>query len=210
LGAVLAITARLCRQSLCDPPACCCSLGVVHDRTDGQLVAEVLAGRVDTYGILVRRYQDAYVRFAIRMLGSRDDADDALQSAFLRAYRKLDECQDPNRFGAWLYQIVSNECRTFASRRALRERRMVRDELELDRAVGSDSNERSGELEDIQRALDRLDPDQKEAFILKHVEELSYDEMAELTGVSVSALKMRVKRGCERLRQLLDNSRSLS
>jgi len=210
LGAVLAISARLCRQSLCDPPGCCCSLGVVHDRTDGQLVAEVLAGRVDTYGILVRRYQDAYVRFAIRMLGSRDDADDALQSAFLRAYRKLDECQDPNRFGAWLYQIVSNECRTFASRRALRERRMVRDELELDRAVGSDSNERSGELEDIQRALDRLDPDQKEAFILKHVEELSYDEMAELTGVSVSALKMRVKRGCERLRQLLDNSRSLS
>ena len=209
MGAVLAITARLCRQSLCDPPACCCSLGVVHDRTDGQLVAEVLAGRVDTYGILVRRYQDAYVRFAIRMLGSRDDADDALQSAFLRAYRKLDECQDPNRFGAWLYQIVSNECRTFASRRASRERRMVRDELELDRA-GVDPHEGSGELEDIQRALDRLDPDQKEAFILKHVEELSYDEMAELTGVSVSALKMRVKRGCERLRQLLDNSRSLS
>src|SRR5688500_2498838 len=143
------------------------------------------------------------------MLGSRDDADDALQSAFLRAYRKLDECQEPNRFGAWLYQIVSNECRTFASRRALRERRMVRDELELDRASG-DPHERSGELEDIQRALDRLDPDQKEAFILKHVEELSYDEMADLTGVSVSALKMRVKRGCERLRQLLDNSRSLS
>jgi RNA polymerase sigma-70 factor (ECF subfamily) len=202
-------TGHLRRQSLCDLPAYCCSLVVVHDRTDGQLVAEVLAGRVDTYGVLVRRYQDAYVRFAVRMLGNRDDADDALQSAFLRAYRKLDECQEPNRFGAWLYQIVSNECRTFASRRASRERRMVRDETELDRA-GDDPNERSGELEDIQRALDRLEPDQKEAFILKHVEELSYDEMADLTGVSVSALKMRVKRGCERLRQLLDNSRSLS
>lgn len=209
MGAVQANTGRSGRQSLCDLSGHCCSLVVVHDRTDGQLVAEVLAGQVDTYGILVRRYQDAYVRFAIRMLGNRDDADDALQSAFLRAYRKLDECQDPNRFGAWLYQIVANECRTFASRRALRERRMVRDELELERA-GGDPHERSGELEDIQRALDRLDPDQKEAFILKHVEELSYDEMADLTGVSVSALKMRVKRGCERLRRLLDNSRSLS
>jgi RNA polymerase sigma-70 factor (ECF subfamily) len=57
--------------------------------------------------------------------------------------------------------------------------------------------------EEIQRALLMLEEDQREAFLLKHVEELGYEEMAELTGVGVSALKMRVKRACERLRALL-------
>ena len=84
---------------------------------DAELVAKVRAGDTNAYGVLVRRYQDTYMRFAVRMLGSGDDADDALQSAFLRAYRKIAECRDPARFGAWLYQIVVNECRTLAFRR---------------------------------------------------------------------------------------------
>lgn len=181
----------------------------MHQSADAELVAEVLGGNVDAFGVLVRRYQDAYFRFATRMLGSRDDADDALQSAFVRAYRQLSNCRDPRRFGAWLYQIVINECRTLAFRRDRRERRMVRDERELE-LPAAEPVEAVAELDDIQRALDMLDADQREAFVLKHVEELSYDEMSELTGASVSALKMRVKRACDRLRQLLDPTRSLS
>jgi RNA polymerase sigma-70 factor, ECF subfamily len=191
----------------------------VQEGTDAELVARVLAGEVDAYGLLVRRYQDAYVRFATRMLGSPDDADDALQSAFVRAFRKLKECRDPARFGAWLYQIVLNECRTLAYRRDRRERRMVRDEHDLDsvaseqsapitRSIGGGLGGLAG-LEEIQKALSQIDADQREAFILKYVEELSYDEMAELTGAGVSALKMRVKRACDRLRQMLDPSRSV-
>ena len=56
---------------------------------------------------------------------------------------------------------------------------------------------------ELQRAIDTLDPDQREAFLLKHVEQLSYDEMAAATGVGVSALKMRVKRACDRMQWLL-------
>lgn len=180
--------------------------------TDAELVAKVLAGDVDAYGALVRKYQTAYVRFAVRMLGSPDDADDALQSAFVRAFRKLRECRDPARFGAWLYQIVVNECRTLAFRRDRRERRMMRDEQDLESLASSRGipTPMTRELEEIQKALDRLEPEQREAFILKHVEDLSYDEMSELTGVGVSALKMRVKRACDRLRELLDPSRSMS
>ena len=58
--------------------------------------------------------------------------------------------------------------------------------------------------EEIEYALGKLVPEQREAFVLKYVEELSYEEMAEITGARVSALKMRVKRGCERLRELLE------
>jgi RNA polymerase sigma-70 factor, ECF subfamily len=172
---------------------------------DAEVVAAVLAGDVERYGVLVTRYQDAYRRFATRMLGSADDADDALQMAFVRAYRALPTCQDPSRFAAWLYQIVINECRTFAARRARRERRVVANES----ALGSAVDERTiaepvADVERIQQALGRIDPLQREAFVLKHVEGLGYDEMATLTGAGESALKMRVKRAVDRLREILE------
>ena len=180
-------------------------MGAQADRTDAELVAIVLAGDADAFALLLGRYRDEYTRFAVRMLGSREDADDALQSAFVRAYRNLGKCEDPARFGAWLYRIAINECRSLGTRRGRRELRMVRDERALESALdaGSPAGE-SGLREEIQRALDQLDTDQREAFVLKHVEELSYDEMSELTGVGVSALKMRVKRACEELRELLE------
>ena len=173
--------------------------------SDAEVVAAVLAGDVERYAVLVQRYQDSYRRFATRMLGSADDADDALQMAFVRAYRALAQCDDPSRFGAWLHRIVLNECRTFGARKARRERRVVADhdalELVQDDRAGPDDGLTA---EAVQRALDRIDPDQREAFVLKHVEGMNYDEMAALTDVSVSALKMRVKRACERLRVLLE------
>jgi RNA polymerase sigma-70 factor (ECF subfamily) len=183
----------------------------VHEITDGELVHRVLIGNVDAYGTLVRRYQDAYFRFAVRMLGSREDADDALQSAFVRGFRKLSDCRDPERFGAWLYRILVNECRTLGSRRDRRERRLVRDEQELDSladATDDDAVADTADMVEVQQALELLDPDQREAFLLKYVEELSYEEMAELTGVGVSALKMRVKRACGRMRESLNTLRS--
>lgn len=180
-------------------------MGVQTDTSDAAVVASILAGDAEAFAVLVARYRDAYTRYAVRMLGDREDADDALQSAFVRAFRNLRKCEDPGRFGAWLYQIVINECRTTGSRRGRRELRMVRDEAVLENAVDRAPGSGDGMLrEEIERALARLDPDQREAFLLKHVEELSYDEMAEITGVGVSALKMRVKRACERLRHLLE------
>jgi RNA polymerase sigma-70 factor (ECF subfamily) len=179
----------------------------MESRSDAALVAQVIAGDAEAFAHLLRRYRDAHVRFATRMLGNRDDADEALQSAFLRAFRSLAKCAEPERFGAWLYRIVVNECRTLATRRAQRERTLVRDPVtldalsELDDPVGGDALR-----EEIQYALETLTPELREAFLLKHVEELSYEEMAEATGVGVSALKMRVKRACQRLQGLLEEA----
>jgi RNA polymerase sigma-70 factor, ECF subfamily len=182
---------------------------MVTDRSDGALIAAVLAGDTDAFAGLVRRYQHVYYRFAVRMLGSHDDADDALQSAFVRAYRSLSSCRDPNRFAAWFYQIVLNECRTLAVSRQRRENRFVDIAGATEpAAVAGEAHERE-ELEHIQRVLDRLDPDQREAFVLRHVEELEYEEMSALTGASVSALKMRVKRARDRMKQLLEPARSI-
>jgi RNA polymerase sigma-70 factor, ECF subfamily len=173
---------------------------------DADLIAAVVEGDLDAFTTLVRRYQNLCFRFAVRILGNRDDAEDALQEAFVRSFRGLATCRDRDRFGAWLYQIVVNECRTRATRRARRDRRLV--DLSTDN-VGADlaapaPRLDSADSEEIQYALAQLVPEQREAFLLKYVEELSYDEMAEITGIGVSALKMRVKRSCERLRELLE------
>jgi RNA polymerase sigma-70 factor (ECF subfamily) len=178
----------------------------VRGSTDAELIAAVLAGDIEAFSGLVRRHEDTCVRFAVRMLGSRADADDALQSAFMRAFRGLRSCREPDRFGAWLYHIVINECRTYASRRRQRELRFTPATNEIERAVapGSEPEKDVDVGGHIERALGTLPADQREAFLLKHVEEMSYDEMAAMTGSSVSALKMRVKRACDALRDLLE------
>lgn len=171
--------------------------------SDAELIATVLGGEVDAYAILMGRYRDVCFRFALRQLGNRDDAEDALQEALVRAFRGLATCRERDRFGAWLYTIVVNECRTRATRRARRERRFVHDVVD-DVADPGGSGGDAAISDEIAHALGQLPAEQREAFLLKHVEELSYEEMAEITGVGVSALKMRVKRGCERLRDLLE------
>ena len=170
---------------------------------DAAIVARVLAGDSGAYAQLVARYKAPYARFAARMLGNREDAEEALQDAFVRAYRSLAKCDEPDKFGSWLFRILANRCRTAGTRRGRRERTFVRDEIALLDAAHDHPEERAAWREEIQRALLQLDADQREAFLLKHVEDLGYEEMSEITGVGVSALKMRVKRACERLRGLL-------
>ena len=163
----------------------------------------MLAGDVAAFETLVARYRDRYARYAVHMLGSREDAEEAVQDAFVRAYRSLARCDDPERFGAWLFRILVNRCRTAGARRTRRWRTIVQDEAAMLDAAEAADDERTAWREEIDRALARLERDQREAFLLKHVEDLSYEEMSEMTGAGVSALKMRVKRACERLRVIL-------
>ncbi len=170
---------------------------------DAADVRRVLSGDVDAYAALVDRYYEQCARYAVRMLGNRDDAEDALQATFLRAYRALGKYQERDKFSAWLYRILVNQCRSLAARRSQRERVFVREEsLLLNATDDRASTGWSGEDEEfVQRVLSELDPLLREAFLLKYIEELSYEEMSALTGVGVSALKMRVKRASDRLRE---------
>ena len=171
--------------------------------SDAELVRRVLGGDTGAYAALVARYRDRLGRYAIHMLGNREDAEEALQDAFVRGYRSLARCDDPERFGAWLYGILVNRCRTTGARAARRGQVFVRDEAALNGAPLPSSGERT-ELDDVvRRALARLAPEHREAFLLKHVEDLEYEQMARLTGVGISALKMRVKRAREQLQAIL-------
>jgi RNA polymerase sigma-70 factor (ECF subfamily) len=168
--------------------------------TDAAVVRRVLEGDVEAFAILVDRYYDRYARYAVRMVGNREDAEEALQDTFLRAYRSLARYEERERFGAWLFRILVNQCRTALARGRRRERTFPAWEMP---ASEEHPAERRALREELDHALAQLGTDQREAVLLKYTEDFSYEEMAMITGTGVSALKMRVKRACARLRELL-------
>src|SRR5216117_4245734 len=80
--------------------------------SDQEVVARVLGGDREAFGLVIRRYETGLVRFATRMLGSRDAAADAVAESLVRAYRHLASCRDPARLRTWLYRIVTNRCKS--------------------------------------------------------------------------------------------------
>ena len=169
--------------------------------SDAALVARTLEGDLDAYGVLMARYRDAFGRYAFHMLGNYEDAQEAMQDSFVRAYRGLKTCRQPDRFGAWLFRILVNRCRT-VRRRLLRHHQFNGDLP--DEIPSADPAPSSFEWrEEIARALARLRPHYREAFLLRYIEGLEYAEMAEMTGAKEPALRMRVKRASDQLRELL-------
>ena len=169
--------------------------------TDGEVVARVRSGDTDAFRHLVTRYRRQYGRYAVALTGDADSAADAMQEAFIRAWDSLDSCRDPDRFGSWFFRILTNQCHTVRGRR--READDV-DSLELAGRERADAEvERSELAQQLAAALGRLTAEQREAFILKHVDGRSYEEMAELLGTGVDALKMRVHRARDALRAMM-------
>ena len=172
------------------------------DSNDAALVARVLAGDAGAFTPLVDRHYSACARYARRMLGNAHDAEDAVQEAFLHAYRGLGGYREQDRFGAWLFRIVINQCRSHARRRVRQARRFVQD-TEADGVV--EGHDCDGAWHDaLQAALAALEPLLREALLLKYGEGLAYEEMSRMTGASVSALKMRVKRARDAMRPRLE------
>ena len=176
--------------------------------SDADLVRRVREGGADSVAVLVEPYYRPCLRFALRMLGDRADAEEATQDAFVRAYRSLDRYEDRNRFGAWLFQILVNQCRSVLRRQRTRERLFVPYDFAAE-LVGSEEPEDRHWSAAVQRALLQLAPPLREALLLRCVEEQSYEEIAKATGAGVSAVKMRVKRARDRMRELLQESHSV-
>jgi RNA polymerase sigma-70 factor (ECF subfamily) len=171
---------------------------------DAELVVRILAGNRDLYAELVRRYDEKLYRHALGMLQDADAAADLVQDSFVRAYARLSTCQEPARFGGWIFRILRNRCTDY-----LKEHRRRDVPLRDDAPFTSERDQPERELERtrlqaaVEHALATLPEPQREAFLLKHVEGLSYEEMMELLGASESALKMRVKRAREALQVAL-------
>ncbi|MDQ2667475.1 MAG: RNA polymerase sigma factor [Gemmatimonadota bacterium] len=166
------------------------------------LVHAARGGDVRAFATLVDTYYARCLRFALHMLSNRDDAEEAVQDTFVRVYRALPKYEDREAFEPWLFRILANRCRT-AGGRARRHSDLVDYGEVPERPTLHAEDDAFAWRDAIQGALAALPRDQREAFLMRHVEDLTYEDMATATGARVSALKMRVKRACDALRGLL-------
>jgi RNA polymerase sigma-70 factor (ECF subfamily) len=172
---------------------------------DAAAIGSVLEGDTQAFARLVHRYQGPLYRHAVAMVLDHDVAADMVQDAFVRAYTNLGSCRDRTRFRAWLFQTLRHRCLDYL--KEARRRNVPLDAVAeiADSAEGpGEAVERARMRSDIADALSRLPEQQREAFVLRYVEELPYESMADLLDASVSALKMRVLRAREALGAALD------
>jgi RNA polymerase sigma-70 factor, ECF subfamily len=169
---------------------------------DQQIIARVLAGHTEDFAVLIARYSDPLYRHALGMTGSPDVAEDILQMSFIKAFQHLSEVR--GRFDAWVFRIVANGCKDWLKN--IRRTHLSYDEDDQPSSYSTPDEEldRSELRSDLDVALASLPPSLREAFIMKHVEGRSYEEMADLLGTTVGALKMRVHRAREALQGLLE------
>ena len=164
------------------------------------IINRVLDGDVEAFSRLVDAHYDRCARIAVRIVGNREDAEEALQDAFVRAFNALEDYEERERFSAWLTRIVVNQCRTVLARVRRREAifpDVIPEDLPLDTREGDDA------WPELEHALARLPVEQREAVVLRYADDLTYHEMARITGASESALKMRIQRAFVRLRALI-------
>jgi RNA polymerase sigma-70 factor (ECF subfamily) len=169
---------------------------------DQQIITSVLAGDRDAFSVLIHRYSDPLYRHAMGMTGSPDVAEDILQQSFIKAFNHLGEVR--GRFDAWLFRIVANGCKDWLKNIRRTHVSYEEDDQPSPYSTPDEDLDRSELRTDLDGALAKLNASLREAFVMKHVEGRSYEEMADLLGTTVGALKMRVHRAREALQALLE------
>jgi RNA polymerase sigma-70 factor (ECF subfamily) len=164
--------------------------------TDDLLLARARRGDADAFGQLLREHDESHRRLAFRLLGERGPMDDALQEAYVRAFRALPRFRGTSSFGTWLYRIVYNAC--------LDELRRVRARREVPLDGSSEAaRERTDERLDLAAALGALPVELRAVVLLVDAEGLSYDEAAEVIGVAPGTVGSRLSRARAELRVAL-------
>jgi RNA polymerase sigma-70 factor (ECF subfamily) len=178
------------------------------------LVAAAKRGDAAAFEELVNRYERKIFRLTMNITRNREDAEDAMQDAFLKSYAHLKDFQEDSRFYTWLVRIAANEA-------LMRLRKRRPNQFSLDEPIEGDEDLMPRELEDwgpspeqrfaqtemrdiLSDVIDKLEPDFRVVFVLRDIEELSTEETAKALGISVPAVKSRLLRARLKLRQKLN------
>jgi RNA polymerase sigma-70 factor, ECF subfamily len=176
---------------------------VLADSDDAQLAVRGRRGDAAAFESLVQRYHRVLFNVALRMLGNRDEAADATQETFLKAYEHLESYDADRRFFSWIYRILANTCLNM--RRSQRPYPALAPDAPV--APGPlamlEAQERQ---ERVQAALLSLPLEQREVVILRYFADLSYDEIATTLGLPMVTVKSRLHGARQRLARLLANS----
>lgn len=175
------------------------------------LIEKILEGKQDLYKILVERYSSMVFHVVRRFEKDSDEVEELAQEIFVKAYEKLRQFNENSKFSTWLYTIAMNHCRDYAKNVRRKNHRIS----EMDSGfLDSNYSEQQtphlkmeikewGQL--LMKSLLQLSDDYSEPFLMKYRDGMSYKTMSEETGVSESALKVRVHRARKELKILLEN-----
>ncbi len=186
----------------------------LRDLTDEELIKEFQDNdTLEAYELLVKRYKDPLINFVYRFVGDRDVCTDIVQDTMIRFYLNKDSYKSFAKFSTWIYTIAGNLAKNELKRR---KRRTI---FSLDNT----DDDKSFQIEDdafvtpdvsadavlknaiIQKALLKVKPVYREVVVLRDVEGFSYEEIAEITGLSIGTVKSRINRGRSQLQKLLKN-----
>jgi len=184
--------------------------------SDHVAVAKVRAGNEDAYRTLVERHSRSVFRLAFRMTGNEQDSEDVVQETFLRAYRQLHRWEARSSFSTWLYRIAANYSLDLVRRRkrhgevAMAESASHSEEADIVHALpshapGPDRLLFSGRVQEcVASTLNELSQQERTAFVLRHFEGQSIDEISAALGLSDNAAKHSIFRAVQKLRRALE------
>ncbi len=183
------------------------------EESDAVAVANAREGDQDAFRVLVERHSHALFRLAFRMTGNEQDAEDIVQDTLLRAYRQLDKFESRANFGTWLHRIASNCALDLLRKRKRREDKCDQvDFASVETSVSLPSGEpapdraflNSEVQQMVQSALQELTPMERTAFVLRHFEHKSIDEIGSALDLRASAAKQAIFRAVQKVRRSLE------
>lgn len=187
------------------------SLANLTKLADGELVQTAVAGREASFEELVRRYQRPIAAYVYRMVGDYDSALDLTQEVFIKVYNSLARYRSEFKFSTWIYKIAHNAAIDHLRRHAVREQALTgsvdgeRREVAIEsrRPTPEQESERRERRLEIESVVQLLQASYRELIVLRHSHDLSYDEIAEVTGLPLGTVKNRLFRARETMRDLL-------
>ena len=176
----------------------------MFEKSDEQLIAKALQGNKQAWLSLLKRYEKPIYNYGIRMTGKREDALDLMQEVFISVYRNLATYRHEGSFKSWLFRIAHYRCIEFYRRKRPMEGLDDIPEIESD-VVGIDQQLAcDSENKQLVNAMQQLPLAQKSVIELKFFGQFTFDEIAELTGMSANTAKSRMYGALEKLKTLME------
>ncbi len=177
------------------------SFVIMLEQNDAALVRQCLEGNIKAFERLIDKYQKTIFNVALRMINDYDDAEDIAQAVFIKAYEKLASFDFSHKFFSWLYRMVVNEALNFINRRKRFEKL---DNVFVAADKTPEENYEEGEMaQRVEMALMRLEPEQRALIVLKHFQELAYEEIGYIFDIPEKTVKSRLFTARQALKQIL-------
>ena len=183
------------------------SRGIGSIQEDSDLVGRCLAGEEGAYGLLLKKYKRPVFSLVYRMVRQREEAEELASEAFFKAFRALAGFDPAQPFSSWIFKIASNLSIDWLRKRRLETSSLDEEgsvwELPDERPTAEDVLEKKQTMRVVEEAIGRLAPDYRAVVLLRHQEERSYEEIADILGLPLGTVKIRLFRAREELKKRL-------